>query len=342
MSDEKKPAISRRTFVRRTGLTAGGMLMGTKTATSAEADAPCRAADKQLPRRKFGKTNESVTSLAMGLTPSGFSRHVSARQIAALVNTAIDSGIAYIDTARRYGNAEEGVGLGLGSRRKEVFLTSKVFADTIPEAEESLSTSLKNLKTDHLDLVYLHNVGKRDMSRALEPDGIFPWLVKQKKAGKFRFLGISGHNLPDRFPRFIKTGEVDVLMCTLNPVDRYTYNFEQKVLPLAREYKLGIVAMKVFGGIRAGADLAALSGPQSPPLLNEEYLELALRYALGLPGVAVANIGVYYASEIRKNVEMVKNYRPLSPEEDAKLAKLGRQLAAKWGPHLGPASESDA
>ena len=82
----------------------------------------------------------------------------------------------------------------------------------------------------------------------MQPGGVFDWLVKQKKAGKFRFLGISGHNRPLKFVPLLETGEVDVLLTVVNFVDRHTYNFEDKVLPVARKPNVGIVAMKVFGG----------------------------------------------------------------------------------------------
>ena len=144
--------------------------------------------------------------------------------------------------------------MALGPRRKEIFLATKVLADTIDEAEASLSKSFRLLKTDWFDLVYYHSAGDHDVEKAMESDGVFSWLVKQKKAGKFRFLGISGHNRPARFVPLLETGEVDVLLTLVNFVDRYTYGFEERVLPVARKHKTGIVAMKVFGGARKSAD----------------------------------------------------------------------------------------
>lgn len=335
MFKHKSSDVSRRTFIRDAGLAAGGMLLAPCAAGAMDPRATA-VLEKEAPRRILGKTKESVTTLAMGTCAAGLSRDVTVEDIATMVQVALDSGVRYFDTARRYGKAEEGVGRGLGSRRKEVFLTSKVAADTIADAEQSLSTSLKLLKTDCIDLVYFHNLGVRDMRRALEPDGVFPWLVKQKKAGKFRFLGISGHSHCERFRRFIETDEPDVLMCVLNFADRFTYGFEDKVLPLARKHNLGIVAMKVFGGIRPGDTMENLQGPRHPAAVDDELLELAVRYALGIPGVALVNIGVYRPEEVRKNAEMVRSYRPLSPEEQATLAELGQKTARRWGEHFGP------
>ena len=336
MTNEDRRRLTRRSFVQKTSLLAGGALLGTGTAGEG-ASAPAATEKTAVPQRALGKTGVLLPTYTMGTAPCGFCEQMSVRDIGDLVNAALDLGVTSFDTARRYKKAEEGVGLGLGRRRKDVFLTTKVFADTIEDAEESLSTSLRLLKTDHVDLMYFHNLGMRDMDRALEPDGVFHWLVKQKQLGKARFLGISGHNLCHRFAQFIETGLVDVLLCTLNFVDRYTYNFEEKVLPVARKHGLGIVAMKVFGGMRVG--VAKYAGPPGPPLVDETQLESAVRYSLGLPGVTTVNIGVHSPDQIRQNLEMVRRFRPLSSDEKNTLAERGKRLAAEWGEHFGPVAE---
>ena len=147
----------------------------------------------------------------------------------------------------------------------------------------------------------------------------------------------SGHNRPQRFLRYIETGEVDVVLMAMNFADRYTYGFEQTVLPAARKRNLGVLAMKVFGGKFGG--FPNYGKPNLPPMIDKKYLELALRYALGLPGVTAVNIGPHDALQLRQNVDWAKGYRPLSPEENATLAKVGRQLAAQWGEHFGPAAD---
>ncbi|HID24174.1 MAG TPA: hypothetical protein EYP14_17480 [Planctomycetaceae bacterium] len=255
-------------------------------------------------------------------------------KIAEIVNFALDLGVNMIDTAPAYQQAEEGVGLALGSRRKEVFLATKVLADDVKEAKRSLAKSFRLLKTDFIDLVYYHSVGDRNIKKGLGPDGVFTWLVQQKKAGRFRFLGISGHNRPEKFIPLIETGEVDVLMPVVNFVDRHTYGFEKTVLPVARRHDVGIVAMKVFGG--ASRKAGSYKNPKAPPEMPLEHLELAVRYALTTPGVAVLNLGVHNKEQVKRNVELVKRFRPLSTDEYAAAIALGEPLATKWGAHFGP------
>ena len=286
----------------------------------------------EVPRRELGKTGAAVTLLTLGTAPCGFAKPHSPENVARCVNAAIDLGVNAIDTAPAYDVAEQGVGMALGKRRKEVFLSTKVLADDVPKAEPILANSLRVLKTDYIDLVYLHSVGDRNVEIALDPEGVLTWLVKQKKAGKVRFVGISGHNRPPKFVKLLESGEVDALLTVVNFVDRHTYNFEEKVLPVARKHQVGIVAMKVFGGAKGGK----YEDPKCPPQLDAEHLDLAVRYALGVEGVATLDLGAHNVEQIRKNVAMVTKYKPLSAEEHEQAARLGRELAARWKDHFGP------
>jgi predicted aldo/keto reductase-like oxidoreductase len=334
MSTSEKSPLTRRSFVQRTGLATGGVLLGSGSGAHGANDS-----NKELPQRVLGRTGFSTTSLIIGTAAVGFSKHISVRQIGDIVNTSLDEGVNHIDTARHYGKAEEGVVLGLGSRRKETFLATKVWADTIDVAEKSLATSLATLKTDYVDLLYFHSLGNRDVEAAMKPDGVFTWLVKQKKAGKARFIGISGHNYPGRFVPFLESGEVDVMMVLMNFVDRYTYNFEEKALPVARKHNVGAIAMKVFGGPVGG--FSSYSGPKVPPMVGPEHMSSAIRYGLGLPGVAAVNLGVHEAQQVSQNVKQVKNYRPLDAQERADLSRLGRKMADEWGPHFGKVARAE-
>jgi predicted aldo/keto reductase-like oxidoreductase len=123
-------------------------------------------------------------------------------------------------------------------------------------------------------------------------------------------------------------------MMVLNFVDRHIYAFEEKILPLAQEHNLAVVAMKVFGGVRGR--FGARVGQKPVPQMPEEYLELAVRYVLNLPGVTAANIGVYDAGQLPKNIARVGNLKPLTPREQNLLDLAGRKLAAQWRPHFGP------
>ncbi len=192
MSNDSSQRISRRGFVCQTGVLAGGALCGAAVGLGRRAP----AAGDALPKRTLGKTGVQLTAMTLGSAPAGFIKPADPKLVAECVNAAIDLGINAIDTAPVYDVAQEGVGLALGNRRKDVFLSTKVWADDAATAEKIFTESLKTLKTDYVDVLYFHQVGDRKVETCRGEDGVFTWMLKQKKAGKIRFAGISIHNRP--------------------------------------------------------------------------------------------------------------------------------------------------
>jgi len=306
---------------------------GTALALTAAAQHAFGAPSDGLRKRVLGRTGEKVTILGLGTAPIG-EGPVEAQQAARIFGEVLDRGVNYVDTARIYGNAEEALGLVLPKRRDRLFLVTKVSTHTAEGAERSLAESLRRLKTDHIDLVHIHSIGSRKIDRVLAKDGALAYLLKQKEAGKIRFIGISGHNRPTNFVRMVKTGRIDVVMCVMNYADRNIYGFEQKVLPECRKQNVGVVAMKVYAGIKGGFPnhKKGYVGCATTP----ELLPHAMAYALDLEGVSLAAVGPYTLKQAIQNVEFARKYAPLTPDERASLLARGKALAATLGPRYGP------
>jgi predicted aldo/keto reductase-like oxidoreductase len=344
MSSKDESGISRRRFVRQSGLLAAGAALGAGTgAAVGEDDGPGSgpSSPSEFPRAVLGRTGESVTRMTLGTVPSGMPKSATPKDVARMVSAALDAGIRSIDVAPAYINAEEGAGMALGSRRKEVFLSTKVQADTVEAAEASFANSLRLLNTECVDVLYLHSVGSRAQDRdpdvALRPDGVFPWILKQKKLGKCRFAGVSSHNAPSMCRQMLETGDVDVLLTVINFVDRYTYNHEGKLIPVARKHGTGVIAMKVFGGVRRLLPPGVERNMAGPAEMEGQDFSLAIRYALNVPGVTAVNLGCHTPEQIRQNVATVNTCRPLSDAERKLLERIGRQLAPEWRERFGPA-----
>ena len=333
MAGTPRDPLPRRAVVRAAG--AAALALPFRPLHAAE---PVPATDTApFPRRVLGRTKLEVSCMALGSGSFGNADDVTLEESVALVNLAIDLGVTFIDTAPLYKKGEAAVGRALGARRRDVVLATKVWAYTVAEAEASLAKSFKVLKTGAIDILYLHSLGNRSAD-AVRPDGpLLAWLAGRRKAGACRFIGISGHNRPDRFVPLIETGEIDVAMMNMNYVDRHTYNFEKRVLPAARKRNLGVVAMKVFGG--PDPKTGSWSTRKAKPMVGTDRLELAVRYALSLPGVASANLGVNTAGQLRQNAAIVRRFKPLTEDERASTLALGKKLAATWGAHFGPVSE---
>lgn len=284
-----------------------------------------------LPRRPLGKTGVEVSILGIGSAPLGWPE-TSQGEVDRVISMAIDEGINYIDTAPIYDMAEIRLGKALKGKRDKVALVSKVEATSKQDATWQLQESLRKLQTDYLDAVHLHNVGRTDRFPSMEvllgPDGALQALRDARKKGMIRHIGMTSHLRPQRALPVLQTGDIELVMCAVNFVDRHTYNFEGTVFAEARQRGLGIVAMKILGGtLKRGAD-ARLSAP--------EHYQQAVRYALGIPGLSVAIMGVCRASELKQALATVRAYKPFSSEELTRLQDKGKLLARQWGPLRGP------
>ena len=326
MSLRRRPLLTRRTFLQ------GASTLGAATLLS-QRPADAREQGTDLPTRVLGKTNQKVTTLALGTWPCGRSSDVDVDGVVKLVHESLELGINFIDTANLYGKAEEAIGIALKDQRDKVFLATKVWADTAKDAEASLADSRRKLQTEQLDLVYVHSIGDRDVQQVMAADGSLDFLVRQKEKGAIRFVGISGHAKPDSFLPLIKTGKVDVILVAMNFVDLHTYGFETKVLPLARQLGLGIVGMKVYGGMQGGFEAA--DGPNTGSMVPHRLKQMALRYALGLDQVATVVIGPHSVEQLLQNAQLARAFQPLTDRERTELIALGKELAPKWGDHFG-------
>lgn len=343
MGRKNESDISRRRFVRETGLIAAGATLATGAA-AARADDDAARTD-EFPRAILGRTGESVTRMTLGTVASGMPEGATPRDVARMIDVALEAGIRSIDVAPAYINAEEGAGMALGSRRKEVFLSTKIPADTVEDAEKSFANSLRLLKTDCVDVLYLHSVGSRKQDRdprvVLRPDSVFPWILEQKKLGKCRFVGVSSHNAPLMCKQVLETGRVDVLLTVINFVDRYTYNHEGLLLPIARKHGTGVVAMKVFGGARRVLQPGQKKDMAGPAEMVGHDFSLAIRYAISVPGVTAVNLGCHTPEELHQNVATVKACKPLTETERKQLDKIAGNLAPKWRERFGPAERQE-
>jgi hypothetical protein len=261
----------------------------------------------------------------LGTAPGGFGLPDS--EAIDLIHAALDLGVTYLDTAPGYDRAQKQLGEVMKHRRDEAFLVSKAFAAEGKKALEILEQSLKDLQTDQVDLVFVHSVGSQDVDQILASDGSLAALREAQKRGLTRYVGFTCHNKPHHAAKILREVDVDAVMFAMNFVDQHTYNFEGDVLPLAAEQDAGVAAMKVFGG---APEVEYKTPTQSILAATGDYdHDLALRYALSLPGVTLSVVGMYTQEELRQNVEWARNYRPLDPIDSERLSATGAEIAQK-------------
>jgi predicted aldo/keto reductase-like oxidoreductase len=201
--------------------------------------------------------------------------------------------------------------------------------------QRQFETSLRRLKTDHVDLLHIHSVTDLDPSMILASGGPLEFVCKMKEQGLTRFVGVTAHNRPARLKPLLKTGKMDVLMAALNFADYHQYTFEQDILPLARRHGCGILAMKVFGGHQSGL---GGYGKRGPAMMPDGLLETSLHYSLGIADVAGAAVGVYSEEELRQVAAWAHHCATLDEKQRAALRERGRALVREWGPRFGPSA----
>jgi predicted aldo/keto reductase-like oxidoreductase len=194
-----------------------------------------------VPKRKLGKTGVDVSILNLGGMFDTINNQL-------LLKQARKWGVTYWDTAESYGNglSEEGFGRFFSRNpgsREEIFLVTKL----VPKKgnlTQRLEKSLKRLKTDHVDLFFIHAIcGIEEMTPAFRD-----WAAEMKKAGKFKYFGFSTHtNMESCLAGAAKMDWIDAIMMT--------YNFRLMHKPKMKEAVnacvkagIGLVAMKTQGG----------------------------------------------------------------------------------------------
>ncbi len=308
---------NRRTFLKWLG--------GTAVAT-VTTETVAKPPTQEMPQRLLGRTGVKVPTLGLGFGPVGMG--LSEAEAIALMEAAMDLGVTYWDAAPTYGRAHAYLGKVLPKVRDKVFMVTKTATDNGQRALQILENSLRVLRTDGVDLVHVHNIGDFDPDRVLGKGGVLEGLREAQKRGWVRFVGLSGHLRPSLFAKVLDSGEFDVIMTAMNFADRFTYNFEGKVLPVARKHNVGIVAMKVMAAPQHGYHRVN-SGKLA------DYAELAIRYVLGLRDVACAVVGMFTIEELQRNAAAARQFKPLTTEEQGRLMTVGKQLAQKWQAHYG-------
>lgn len=285
-----------------------------------------------LPRRVLGRTGVELPILGLGTAPSG---HRPEKDAVAFYRRCLDAGVTHLDTGPAsggFGNAQTFLGQVLKERRQEVFLATRCCEPDGEKALRQLKQSLSDLRTEHADLVYVQSIGDDEMApeAILAAGGVCKALEKARRDGLTRWIGVSGHHRPWRFLKVLEEWDFDVMMTAASLVSRHIYNFEERVWPVAARKGIGLLAMKVFGGVRDSRKSA--KGAHLP----DDLKPAGLRYALGLPGASGVVLGMHDEEELRQVLAWVRSSAPLTAGELASLDMPARALAGRWGELYGP------
>ena len=312
--------------------------------------------------RKLGRTGLEVSEVGYGAWGIGKSQWMGAEDDESLraLNTAIDLGLTFIDTALGYGegHSERLVGKTVRSREETVHVATKIPPknrvwpapsglhpdETFPadHVRESTETSLRNLGLETIDVQQFHVwqdewLGEGDWQEAVED---------LKREGKIRHFGVSiNDHQPANAIKLIESGLVDTVQVIYNVFDQSP---EDELLPACQEHGVGVI-------VRVPFDEGALTGAITPEttfdegdfrndyfrddrkrqvhervraivselgVTEDEIAEVALRYILSHPAVSTVIPGMRSVRNVERNMR-VADGKGL-PEDQVQLLKNHR------------------
>ena len=315
--------MERRSFLKQAAAVLAGLRSVAGQNLGAQARLDGAAAHTPLPavatvngigRRKLGRADVEVSIIGIGGYHLGLS-DVSEGDAIRIVRRGLDEGINFLDNCWDYndGASEERMGKALqDGYRQKAFLMTKIDGRTGASAQQQLEQSLMRLKTDHIDLLQLHEVIRMgDPEQAFQPGYAMDVLQQARKEGKIRFIGFTGHKSPEIHLHMIETADkhgftFDTVQMPVNALDEHYDSFGQKVIPVAQKHGMAVLGMKPLsnGAILKTKTVTAVE---------------ALHYAMSVP-VTVTITGCDSMQVLEQALGVARNFKPL--DEQQKIAIL--------------------
>lgn len=200
----------------------------------------------------LGRTGLQTSATGIGLEHM----HGQPREtVVSTIRQAIERGVTYFDVIFSLPDYLDNVAAGLQGYRHRVHLTAHLgstekdgqYAKTraLKRSDAAFQDVLDRLHTDYVDILFLHNFNTpKDWERA--SGGFLDLALRLREEGKARFLGVSGHD-PEVIAHIVDQGIVDVVMFPVN-LFNHAMPRRQALLDRCAQEKIGLVAMKPFGG----------------------------------------------------------------------------------------------
>jgi len=314
MQDDRAPQVNRRGF-----LQAGATAMAVGSAGPAFAAQAPEKKGNVLPRRPLGKTGVDVTILNQGTwkSPDSLDR---------LLRLGYAGGIRYIDTAKSYGS-EPGVAKWLeampAGTRKEIFLVTKDSPNTPRQLIAQLDQRLAALKTDYIDLFFVHGIGGKERLDWPKSKEFKETIEAIKKSGKAKFVGFSCHDplKAEYLSAAAEGGFVDAIMVAYTPwLDKdHALN---RALDACYKRGIGLISMKQIGGANPPDLLREV--PKHVPSLKEKGLSpyQGLLHAIWTDErISSSCVSMRNTDQLREDVHAARVFEPLKKAEMEQLHK---------------------
>ena len=254
--------------------------------------------------RILGKTGLKISRMGFGGIPI---QKIDAEGTKVLMHQLKAVGVNYIDTARGYTVSEEYLGYALEGIREDFIIATKSMARTKEAMAADIDISLKNLRTNYIDLYQVHNPNPEQLEQVMAPGGALEALLEAKAAGKIGHIGLTAHSL-DVFKTALELDWVETFMFPYNIVETHG----EKLIAECAKRNIGFIDMKPLAG---GAI---------------EDATLALRYICANDAVTVVIPGMAEVKELEQNLAAVNDTTPITNEEKAAFLAVRNQLGTNF------------
>ena len=254
--------------------------------------------------RELGKTGLKISRLGFGGIPI---QRIDAEGTKVLLHKLVDAGVNYIDTARAYTVSESYLGYALEGIRDKFVLATKSMARTKEAMAADVETSLKNLRTDYIDLYQIHNPNAKDFEAVQAPGGALEALQEAKAADKIGHIGITLHSV-ELFRKAVELPWVETIMFPYDIVETQG----EDLIRICGEKNIGFICMKPLAG---GAI---------------EDATVALRFIVSNPNVTVVIPGMAETGELDQNVQATTDTAALTDAEQEKIQKIRNELGTNF------------
>jgi aryl-alcohol dehydrogenase-like predicted oxidoreductase len=293
-------------------LSIGAGLAVSRTVRAASAGATVTktipSSGQRIPAVGIGTNNYSVTA----------ADELAARK--AVLEKLPALGGAVVDTAPLYGRAEEVIGALVADlhNRERLFLATKVMTSDATAGQASMEESMRRLKTQHIDLMQIHNL--------VGVEAMIPVLQDWKKAGRIGYYGITTSSPGEhgRMMDYMRRLPMDFIQVDYSLANR---GADQEVLPLAAQKGIAVIANSPFGGRRAAASVfGQVAGKPLPDwaadLQVSTWSQLFLKFVISHPAVTCTVPGTTAVGHLDDNMAAV--HGPV-PDE-----KTRQKMTALW------------
>lgn len=253
--------------------------------------------------RVLGKTNLKINRIGFGGIPI---QRVTQQDTNKIIDELINQGINFIDSARGYTVSEEYIGNAIEGKRDNFILASKSMSRTYEDMLKDVNITLKNFKTDYIDLYQLHNVKSDEYENIFNDNMAYKALLDCKSQGKIKNIGITSHSI-DTIKKAVRDEKFDTIQFPYNIVEDQA----DEIFREAHKRNIGIIVMKPLAG---GA-------------INNA--KLAIKYILSKEYIDVVIPGMDSVDQVLENISVLENLY-IDKEDELKIEDIRNQLGNRF------------